>query len=92
MVAALSLKDNPTQEQKKLYKFFNSRHSHDADDIYSRGMVRMVGTGNRGKLVDWYLLSVGLQGSYILTPDPDRLVNRQLSRLFSCIKTIIQLL
>jgi hypothetical protein len=36
MVAALSLKDNPTQEQKKVYKFFKSRHSHDADDIYSR--------------------------------------------------------
>jgi hypothetical protein len=28
-------------------------------------------------------LSVGLQGSYILTPDPDRLSNRRPSRLFS---------
>jgi hypothetical protein len=28
-------------------------------------------------------MSVGLQGSYILTPDPDRLSNRRLSRLFS---------
>jgi len=31
----------------------------------------------------WPFLSVGLQGSYILTPDPDRLTNRRPSRLFS---------
>ncbi|KAN0102656.1 hypothetical protein V8E51_010969 [Hyaloscypha variabilis] len=36
MGATLKLKDNPTQEQRKVYKFFKSRQSHDADDIYSR--------------------------------------------------------
>jgi len=37
------------------------------------------------------ILSVGLQGFSILTPDPDRLANRQPSRLFSYTRTIIQL-
>jgi hypothetical protein len=31
----------------------------------------------------WSVMLVGLQGSYILTPDPDRLANRRPSRLFS---------
>jgi hypothetical protein len=35
ITSTLSLRDNPTQEQKKVYKFYKSRHSHDADDIYS---------------------------------------------------------